>query len=170
MAGLFGGGAAVNVNASGTLVPQVFTPTDGQTVFNLTAFTYTVGSNSLLVFVNGQLQLLNTDFTETSSSRFTLTSPALATDKVVAIGFPLANIIQPSGAFATQTGQTNSLITPSGTTAQRDAAPAFGYLRGNSTLGRLEWYNGSTWVASGAGAALPILLRDGVTTVNAQVS
>lgn len=94
MTSLFGGGSSINVNASGTIVPQVLTPTDGQTVFILTLFTYTPNTNSLLVFVNGILQNLGTDYTETSSSSFTLTSSVLATDSVKVLGFPLANFFQ----------------------------------------------------------------------------
>lgn len=92
MTSLFGGGSSLNVNAAGTLVPQSFVPTDGQTVFNITFFTYTIGTNSLLVFINGQKQRLGSDFTETSTTSFTLTSPVLATDSVEVIGFPLASL------------------------------------------------------------------------------
>lgn len=93
-ASLFGGGSSINVNATGTLVPQQFTPTDGQTVFTLTSFTYTINTNSLLVFINGTLQVPGTDYTETSSSSFTLAAPVYSTDAVRAIGFPLANFFQ----------------------------------------------------------------------------
>jgi hypothetical protein len=88
MTSLFGGSPVVNVNVSGTLVPQSFTATAGQTVFNLSGFTYTVGTNSLLVFVNGTRQILGRDFTETSSSSFTLVEGCVAGDFVDVIGFP----------------------------------------------------------------------------------
>ena len=94
MTSLFGGGSSINVNASGTLVPQQFTPTDGQTLFTLTSFTYTPNTNSLLVFINGTLQVPVSDYVETSSSSFTLTSPVTATDSVRVIGFPLASFFQ----------------------------------------------------------------------------
>ena len=35
---------------------------------------------------------------------------------------------------------------PVGTTAQRPASPVTGYMRFNSTLGYIEFYNGSSWV------------------------
>jgi hypothetical protein len=92
MTSLFGGGTAINVNASGTLVPQSFTPTDGQTLFNITLFSYTVGTNSLIVFINGIKQRVLIDFVETSTTSFTLTSPVLSTDVVEIIGFPLASL------------------------------------------------------------------------------
>lgn len=94
MTSLFGGGAAVSVNASGTLVPETFIPANGQVLFNLTAFNYTPNTNSLLVFINGQKQIFGVDFLESSSSTFTLTSPVTSSDSVEVIGFPLADISQ----------------------------------------------------------------------------
>lgn len=87
-ASLFGTGETVNVNVNGTLVPQSFTATAGQTVFNLYGWTYTVGTNSLLVFINGQRQVVTRDFTETSSASFTLLEGCVAGDYVDVIGFP----------------------------------------------------------------------------------
>lgn len=101
-ASLFGGGSSINVNASGSLVPQQFTPTDGQTLFTLTAFSYTQNTNSLLVFINGILQTPGVDYVETSSSSFTLTSAVLALDSVKAIGFPLSTITQVQAAGTAQ--------------------------------------------------------------------
>jgi Phage Tail Collar Domain len=97
MTSLFGGGTNLNVNASGTLVPENFTPTDGQTLFTITQFTYTLNSNSLLVFVNGTKQRPGIDFSETSTTSFTLATPVLAIDTVEVIGFPLSTITQVSG-------------------------------------------------------------------------
>jgi hypothetical protein len=94
MTSLFGGGSSINVNASGTLVPQTLTPTDGQTVFTITNFTYTINTNSLLVWINGMKQIKGVDYTETSSTQFTLASPVLSTDIVEVIGFPLASFFQ----------------------------------------------------------------------------
>jgi hypothetical protein len=51
-----------------------------------------------------------------------------------------------------QTTSTGSLVTPAGTTAQRDAAPAGGYFRFNTTTTSWEGYNGSVWKAVGGGA------------------
>ncbi len=47
-----------------------------------------------------------------------------------------------------RTSATGSLITPAGTTAQRDAAPSPGYLRWNTSLSALEVWNGFTWSSS----------------------
>jgi hypothetical protein len=87
-ASLFGAGTTPQVNVNGTLVPQQFTATAGQTVFTLTSFTYTPGTNSLLVFINGQRQILTRDFLETSSTSFTLVEAVTAGDYVDVIGFP----------------------------------------------------------------------------------
>ena len=47
---------------------QLFTATQGQTVFNL-SFSFIVGGNSLQVFVNGCKQVVNLNYTEASSIR-----------------------------------------------------------------------------------------------------
>ena len=85
---LFGVGNSVNVNVSGTLVPQSFLAIAGQTLFTLTNFTYTIGTNSLLVWINGQKQQLPRDFVETSTTSFTLIEGVVAGDYVDVIGFP----------------------------------------------------------------------------------
>ena len=52
-------------------ITQTFTATAAQTLFTLTAYTYVVGGNQLMVFVNGVFQNpLN--YTETSTSSVTL--------------------------------------------------------------------------------------------------
>jgi len=53
---------------------EVQTATQGQTQFSLTTITYTPGINSLVVFVNGSKQLVNINYTETSSSVVTFAS------------------------------------------------------------------------------------------------
>ena len=52
---------------------------------------------------------------------------------------------------------TGSAILPAGTTAQRDAAPAAGYIRFNSTDSSFEGYDGSAWgaIGGGGGGATP---------------
>lgn len=91
-ASLFGTGGTVNVNVNGTLVPQSFTATAGQVLFTLSGWTYTPGTNSLLVFINGQRQVIGRDFTETSTGSFTLVEGCVAGDFVDVIGFPEINL------------------------------------------------------------------------------
>jgi trimeric autotransporter adhesin len=43
--------------------------------------------------------------------------------------------------------RTDSVIMPKGTTAQRPATPQSGMMRYNTSLGRMEYYNGSAWVS-----------------------
>jgi Pectate lyase superfamily protein len=61
---------------------EVQTATQGQTIFTLTTITYTPGINSLVVFVNGSKQLVNVNYTETSSSVVTFASGLNAGDVV----------------------------------------------------------------------------------------
>lgn len=51
-----------------------------------------------------------------------------------------------------KTSNTGAAKLPAGTTGERDGAPAAGYLRFNSTLGKPEIYNGSAWGSVGGGA------------------
>lgn len=51
-----------------------------------------------------------------------------------------------------KTVQTGSAIVPTGTTAQRDAAPIAGYFRYNITTNAFEGYTGTAWGSVGGGA------------------
>lgn len=80
---------AGNVNANSFNFPgsapsvyQVFTATSGQTVFNLTQ-TYSVGDNSLWVFLDGVRQVVNQDYTETDSDTITFSSGLTSGSQVV---------------------------------------------------------------------------------------
>ena len=72
--------------------------------------------------------------------------------------FTSANVIITGGSISgvtgvvEETGSTGSAQVPNGTTAQRDAAPATGYFRFNTTLGKFEGFNGSVWGSVGGGA------------------
>ena len=50
------------------------------------------------------------------------------------------------------TAATGSTPLAVGTTAERDATPAAGYIRFNSTIGQYEGYNGTAWLPVGGGA------------------
>jgi hypothetical protein len=52
-----------------------------------------------------------------------------------------------------QTSSTGSAQLPTGTQAQRDASPVAGSLRFNSSIGKPEVFNGSTWGSVGDGAS-----------------
>jgi len=63
------------VSAAGSVARQAFEATASQALFNITAFTYEVGTGSLAVFVSGLKQRPGVDFVETSASSFTLDTP-----------------------------------------------------------------------------------------------
>lgn len=54
--------------------------------------------------------------------------------------------IDPDGTGQLVVVGTNSMIPPTGTTAQRPGSPSAGDFRYNSTENKLEYYNGSTWI------------------------
>lgn len=64
-------------------VPEVYTATAGQTVFDLTN-SYTLGYSSLVVMINGVVQApQSSTYTETNTKRVTLSQGAEAGDEVV---------------------------------------------------------------------------------------
>ena len=52
----------------------------------------------------------------------------------------------------TKTSSTGSAVVPASTQANRDASPAAGYFRFNTTVGKFEGHNGTTWGSVGGGA------------------
>lgn len=70
-----------------------------------------------------------------------------------------------------KTSDTGSAAIPTGTQAQRDGSPLTGYFRFNTTLGKFEGYNGSSWGsvgggATGGGADAVFIENDQVVTTN----
>jgi hypothetical protein len=61
------------------------TATAGQTVFT-TPFTYSVGENTLDVYINGVRQILNSSYTETSATSITFSEAVPVTAVVEFIG------------------------------------------------------------------------------------
>ena len=57
-----------------TIQEEVITATAGQTVFNLTTMTYTPGTNSLTVYIDGVNQYVGDSYVETASNVVTFTS------------------------------------------------------------------------------------------------
>jgi len=80
-------GSTPLVNSDGTVKRQYFVATAAQSVFNLTAFAYALSTESLQIYKNGLALRLGLDFNETSTSSFTLTTPATAGDIIIAIGY-----------------------------------------------------------------------------------
>lgn len=70
----------------------------------------------------------------------------------VSLRFNAAAIADVFASSVQQTSATGSVIGPAGTTAQRDAVPAVGYTRFNTTLNSPEVWNGTEWAPMGGGA------------------
>ena len=81
--------------------------------------------------------------------------------------------IDPDGTGQLVVVGTNSMLPPSGTTAERPGSPSAGDFRYNSTENKLEYYNGSDWVLiEGSNYALVTsgtFTGDGSTTAFTQV-
>jgi len=53
---------------------------------------------------------------------------------------------------------------PAGTSAERPPAPQLGFTRYNTSLGSLEWYNGTDWAGPQSSITSQVLTGDGVAT------
>jgi hypothetical protein len=71
------------------------------------------------------------------------------------VGNPIVQPLNTTGveeSAVIRTSITGSAILPSGTEAERDGAPAAGYIRFNTDFDNFEGYNGSSWTSVGGGA------------------
>jgi hypothetical protein len=76
------------VNAASNILRERFDVTvEGQTIFNLTQFNYTINTNTLFVYINGVLQFAVLDYTEIDSDTFTLNVGLNIGDAVTALAF-----------------------------------------------------------------------------------
>jgi hypothetical protein len=125
-----------------------FTATAGQTTFSIPS--YTVGYVD--VYRNG-VRLGTADYTATSGTSVVLVNAATAGDLVTTESFYVSSVLNAipatGGAINTiyldagNANGTGALLTPSGTTAQRPAAPIVGMQRWNTTIGGMEVYIGN---------------------------
>ena len=98
---------------------------------------------------------LNTDKAETLSPTLTgvpvapTAAVTTSTAQLATTAFVNAEI---SNDAVLKTSPTGSAQVPAGTTSQRDAVPAAGFIRFNSTLNQYEGYNSTAWAAIGGGA------------------
>jgi polygalacturonase len=88
--GWAGTGSFVNSAASYTI--QVIVATAGQSVFDLTSFSYIPGVNMLEVYVNGLRLVSGLDYAETSSTRVTTSAPLVAGDEVVFVSLGTSSL------------------------------------------------------------------------------
>lgn len=70
-----------NITGDFNIIRELKTATASQTVFVLTN-SYTVGTNSIMIYVNG-VRMLNSDYTETNTSTITFTTGLSAGDEVL---------------------------------------------------------------------------------------
>ena len=175
------GWVSAGSSVNGTSERQNYTATAGQTVF---AANY--DSGYVDIWLNG-IKLVegsSEDFTASTGTTVTLTTGANVGDDVSIIAYgtftladhytkvqtdaryyqqsQLYTQTQTDAGFVDQTSETGAAKIPAGTTAQRDASPATGALRFNSTDTSFEGYDGSEWGSIGGGAA------DGVFYENEQ--
>jgi len=66
-----------------------------------------------------------------------------------------------AGILINADSATGAAQLPVGTTAQRPASPVTGQTRFNTTLGIAETYNGATWIATGGGIPVSVLVIAG---------
>ena len=151
-----------------------------------TAASFAAGALIELRATKGTFEgLVQRDATETLTNK-TLTSPTLTTPVLGTpasgtltncTGLPVAGGGTGASTAATAkvnlgviTATTGSAVLPTGTTAQRDATPAAGYFRYNTSTTAFEGYNGSAWAgvggASGGGGNPFVYENDQTVTVD----
>jgi hypothetical protein len=113
------------ISASGSVQNQAFTATAGQTLFTLTTFAYEPSVGSLAVYVSGLAQRPGIDFTETSSSSFTLTTAVEDGTIVLAVGqTEIVATVPVVGADLPTIGASNFVRANAGATAFEGRTPA----------------------------------------------
>lgn len=100
--------------ATDLLKVQSFTATAAQTLFDLTTFNYVPDTGSLLIFKQGLMLVSGVDFTETSTSSFTLTVGATVSDSVAAYGFVGidASVVTPADESVTTAKLSSGFVLP----------------------------------------------------------
>jgi hypothetical protein len=75
------------LNADKSYVYELVIAEAGQRVFDITEFKYVLNTNSLQVIVQGLDQILDVDFTETTTTSFTFVDPLVGGERVLICGF-----------------------------------------------------------------------------------
>ena len=160
---------AIGSTVNGTAARFKYVATAGQTTFsgndaNGKLLAYDAGY--IDVYLNGA-HLDPSDYTASNGTSIVLGVAASASDELYIVAFGTFTL----SAVISQVGGTNGAAQiPVGTTAQRPTA-ATGELRFNSSLGKFEGYNGSSWSsvgggATGGGADAVFVENDKVVTTN----
>lgn len=77
----------LSLSADTKRVEERLTAVDGQTLFTLTEFTYALNTGSLAVYKNGHLLTKGVEWTEGTDTTFSIVSPSVSGDQIVAVGF-----------------------------------------------------------------------------------
>ena len=93
---------ATTVNAQGAIKESQLLSA-GQTTITLTTITYTIGIGAIYVYLNGSLIRIGADYTESSTTSITLTTPALLGDEITVMGVVA---VAASAGSAAQTAST----------------------------------------------------------------
>jgi hypothetical protein len=163
---------ASNVTTNANLTGGVTSVGNAATVVtnaNLTGHVTSVGNAAVLgSFTSAQLATALSDETGTGLAVFAtspnLTTPVLGTPTSGTLTNCTGLLIAGGGTSAATaaaakisleivSSATGSEIVPAGTTAQRDAAPAAGFLRFNTSNVAFEGYTGAAWSSIGGGGA-----------------
>lgn len=125
------GNELVTVDSESTNLSQVFTATDSQVIFNLTLFSYAVGTGSIAVYRGGQRLILGTDWAETSSTSISLTGFSIAAGEIIEVVAVLGSASSASisaaasaaAAAASVTTALNAIATIPSMTGGADTVP-----------------------------------------------
>ena len=80
-------GTKILLNANNLVYPQTFVMTVGQTIIDITEFSYTKNTNSIIVFKDGKLILNVEDYVESTDTQIILLSPSLGGEEITILGF-----------------------------------------------------------------------------------
>jgi hypothetical protein len=139
---------ATNVTTTAYRTVTEFTATASQTTFSVPSYT----AGYIDVYRNG-VRLGAADYTATNGTSVILANAATVGDLVTTESFYVSSVLNAipatGGAINTiyldagNANGTGALLTPSGTTAERPAAPIVGMQRWNTTIGGMEVYIGT---------------------------
>ena len=165
-----------NINAGGSTITNLGTPsapTDAATVqYVLTAMgsiqanAITQGDSSIAIADTGALSTATIKLNNQTVSTFTPTSATIQgvsfTGSTISSTLGDLVLAAPAGQSITTTA-TTAMQVPTGSTLDRPASPAQGFVRFNSSSGTLEVYDGANWINALAQIAFQTIYGDGLS-------
>lgn len=134
------------VDPNSEVKSQIFTATAGQTLFNITLFTYNVGANAIEVFRNG-LKLPSTSVTETSSASFTLAAQT-GGETIEVVGNVEVASASNSAAAASASASSASTSASTATTKAAEALASANAAAASAAVAFMTWRG--AWVTATA--------------------